>query len=114
MACPEKSHWEPTQKGEHLGFFIDLETGTFSVSVRHTLRLQEKLDIVLNSKYTTARKCASISGTLISMGLAPGLVARLSTRSIYHQINSCQSWDREMILTSESRHELDFWNKVFL
>ena len=29
VACPEKSRWEPTQKGEHLGFFIDLETGTF-------------------------------------------------------------------------------------
>ena len=113
VACPEKSHWEPTQKGEHLGFFIDLETGTFSVPVRCTLRLQEMLDIALNSKYTTARKLASISGTLISMGLALGPVARLWTRPIYHQINSRQSWDREMILTSESRHELDFWNMCF-
>ena len=48
VACPGKSHWEPTQKGEHLGFFIDLETGTFSVPVRHTLMLQEKLHIALN------------------------------------------------------------------
>ena len=22
VACPEKSHWEPTQKGEHLGFLL--------------------------------------------------------------------------------------------
>ena len=95
---PEKSHCEPSKKGEHLWFFIDLETGTFSVPVRRTLRLQEKLDIALNSKYTTARKLASISGTLISMSLALG------------PINSRQSWDREMILTSESRHELDSWN----
>ena len=21
VTCPEKSHWEPTQKGKHLGFF---------------------------------------------------------------------------------------------
>ena len=103
----------PPKREGILGFFIDLETGTFSVPVRHTLRLQEMLDIALNSKYTTARKLASISGTLISMGLASGPVTRLWTRSIYHQINSRQSWDREMILTSESWHELDFWNMCF-
>ena len=57
------------------------------------------LDIALNSKYTTARKLASILGTLISMDLALGPVARLWTRSSYHQINSRQSWDREIILT---------------
>ena len=58
-------------------------------------------------------KLTSISDTLISMGLALGPVARLWTRSIYHQINSHHSWDREMIFTSESRHELDFWNVCF-
>ena len=74
VARPEKSHWESTQKGEHLGFFIHIKSGTFSVPVRRTLRLHEKLDIALNSKYTTASKLASISGTLISMGLALGPV----------------------------------------
>ena len=88
VACPEKSHWELTQKREHLGFFIDLETGTLSVPVTRTLRLQEKLDIALNSKYTIARKLTSISATLISMGLALGPVARLWTGSIYHQFTS--------------------------
>ena len=92
---------------------MDLETGNFSVLVRCTLRLQEKLDIALDSKYTTVRKLASILGTLISMGLPLGPVARLWTRSTYHQINSRQSWDREMILTSELRHKLDFWNLCF-
>ena len=61
VACPGKSHWEPTQKGEHLGLSVDLETGTFAVPVTHTLRLQDKLDIALN------RKLASILGAVIRL-----------------------------------------------
>ena len=41
VASPGKSHWEPTQKGQHLGFFIDLETGTFSVPIRCTLSFKK-------------------------------------------------------------------------
>ena len=88
-------------------------TNWYFFSIPLLARLGFKLDIVLDSNYTTARKLASISGTLISMGLALGPVARLWTGSIYHQINSHQSWDRKIMLTSESRHELEFWNMCF-
>ena len=108
VACPKKSYWEPTQNGKPLWIFYRFRNWYFSVPFTCTIRLHDKLERVLNSNYTTARKLASILSTLISMGLALGPVARLWTRSIYHQINSRQSWDRKMILTSESRQKLDF------
>ena len=77
---------------------MDLETGTFSVPVRRTLRLQEVVDIALNSKYTTARKVASISGTLISMGLSLVQWQGFGLGPFTITINSRQSWNREMIL----------------
>ena len=78
----------PPKRESILDFFIDLGTGIFSVPLTCTIRLQDKLDIVLNSNYTTAKELASISVTLISMGSALGLTARLwirpfTTKSIH-------------------------------
>ena len=55
---------------EHLGFIVDLKEDTFVVPQRRITALQHKLAYFQTSSKTTARKLASLAGTIISIGLS--------------------------------------------
>ena len=99
------------QKGEHLGYFVDLQSGVISVPAVRTQKLKERIVSLLDTG-ATARKAADVMDTVISMGLALEPVARLWTRSLYRQVKLRQSWNRTTELTPESMHELHFWKVV--
>ena len=107
IVCPEKKQWHPVQKGEHLGYCVDLQSGVISVPAVSMQKLEDRIASLLDTG-ATARKIACITGTVISMGLALGPVARLWTRSLYYQIKLWKSWDRKIELTPESMCELHF------
>ena len=77
----EKSQLDPHQVGEFLGYSVsvDLENGVFSVPQTHGL-LNLLHDIRSQHKCVSARAIARVTGTIISMGLALGPVARLFSR----------------------------------
>ena len=102
----------PSSKSEHLGYFVDLQLGVISVPAVRTQKLKERIASLLDTG-ATARKIAGVTGTVISMGLALGPVARLWTRSLYHQVKLWQSGDRKIELTPESMRELHFWKSCY-
>ena len=104
---PRKIPVAPSSKGEHLGYFVDLQSRVMPVPAVRTQKLKERIASLLDTG-ATARKIAGVTGT-VSMGLALGPVARLWTRSLYQQVKLRQSWDRKIELTPESMRELHFW-----
>ena len=84
-----KSQWDPVQCGELLGFIMDLRSGTFQVPPRRVDALKQLLNDTIAKKFVvSARHLSRITGSLVSMGLALGPVARLWTRALRHMSNS--------------------------
>ena len=111
VAHPVRSQWVPKQEGEHLGFIVNMKEGTFAVPQRRITALQHKLAYFQSSSKITARKLASLAGSIISMGLALGPVVRMWTRAIYRVINSANSWNQKVDLSAETAHEIKFWSE---
>ena len=97
LFAQKKPQWHLVQKGEHLGYFVDLQSGVISVPAVRTQKLKERTASLLDTG-ATAKKIAGVTYIVIAMGLALGPVARLWTRyrSLYHQVKSRQSWDRKI------------------
>lgn len=106
----EKSHLVPRQVGEFLGFIVDLKQGLFLVPRAKVDNLMELLHIVKDeSHFISARVVAKVTGTIISMGLALGPVARLFTRHLYQVQNSVLSLSCRVALSGEALSEIQFW-----
>ncbi len=110
---PEKTVWEPSQQGEVLGFLIDLERGYFQVPERRIKCLQKKLGCVAQSSRSSARDIAQVTGTIVSMGLALGPVARLWTRGLYRFIMQANTWGERKELDEDAMREIVFWKNNF-
>ena len=109
----EKSNFEPRQKGEHLGFILDLTKGEFSIPPGKIDHLFNLISLLLDDVSPTARDVSRITGTLISMELALGPVVRLRTRALYAVLNSVHSLSCKVALTREAVEELNFWRDNF-
>ena len=70
-----------------LGFDIDLARGMVQIQLEKIEALGNQIKDALQSKMLPARSLAGITGKLISMSIALGLVTRLMTRSLYAVIN---------------------------
>ncbi len=104
-----KSHWGPTQQGEHLGSLVDLANGLFTVPKRRKIKLVKKLNEIRGTELPTARALASVVGSIISMSLGLGPVARMRTRSLYTNINEAWYWDQNVPVSQEAVEEINFW-----
>ena len=112
MINHEKSIWLSRQEGELLRFISYLKEGTFRVPNHRVGNLKILLDKVTEKKfYTTAREVAKVTGSIISVSLALGPVARLWTRALYRNSSSATIWDRKIILSIEGKKEIKFWAK---
>ena len=110
----EKSNFEPRQKGEHLGFILDLTNGEFSIPPGKIDHLFNLISLLVDDVSPTARDVSRITGTLISMELTLGPVVRLRTRALYAVLNSVHSLSCKVALTREAVEELNFWRDNFL
>lgn len=109
----EKSDFKPRQKGEHLGFTLDLVKGEFSVPPGKIEHLFQLISSLLDKESPTARDISRITGTLISMELALGPVVRLRTRALYAVQNSVLSLSCKVSLSREAVEDLMFWRDNF-
>ena len=78
----EKSHWDPVQIGEWLGFVIDTILMCFRIPEKKVLKLKGLLDSAIQDGFSSFRELARIAGTIISAALAVGPISRLLTRQI--------------------------------
>lgn len=108
-----KSTTVPTQRLKHLGFQLDLASGTFEVPPDRWDRFQHLVSGLLASSadgnMVPCRRVASAAGQVISMGLALGGVSRLFSRSLYADIDTAATWGHRIALSPASREELKFW-----
>ena len=110
----EKSVWPPIQRLEWLGLFWDSVLFSMSIPERHINDLKRNLeDLFLAFPIVTARKLAQCVGKIISMMPVIGNIARLMTRRCYIIIESRESWDSVLRLSSSDFciTELNFWRK---
>ena len=75
LVNPKKSRWE---KDSHLGFVVDLKEGVLSVTPARIHKLNKLLDPASKDFHLSARKIASLVGSIISMGLGIATVALYS------------------------------------
>ena len=75
--------------------------------------LKRKLQQFCSSQKTAARRISSLVGTIVSMGIAIGQVAKMWTRSLYALVNKAPSWDPPIILSDKTSTEIDFWSFCF-
>ena len=104
-----KSHLDPVQIGEWLGFIIDLAKGSFVLPSDKITKLQNAIHSIPSSAMCPVRAVASVVGQIIAMSLAIGPVSRLHTRALYRVINQRWSWSAPVMLSEEAQEELQFW-----
>ena len=110
VAHPEKSQWIPTQRLVWLGFVIDMAVGQIEVPEDKLLATKELAAKILSIPQIPARLLARLVGKIISLGLAIGPVSRFMTRSLYALLESRAAWCDHLILSTEARTELEFWD----
>ena len=105
----EKTHWEPKHNGKWLGFELDTVQGIVSIPTDKVAKLKQFLLQVESLNVCPAKMLASITGRIISMGLALGPISRLRTRAMYYLLNTRLSWSDNLIISDEVREEFLFW-----
>ena len=90
---PKKSRWVPTQKDSHLGFIVDRREGILLVTTARIQKLNKLLDLASKDLHLSARKVASLVGSIVSMGLGIDPVTRFRTQALYSNIEKAASWD---------------------
>jgi len=108
----DKSHFEPMQRGEFLGYHIDLVSSELTVAAHRVTKLADLLGKVQDRR-VTARTLARLAGSIISMGPAVGPVTRLRTRALYEMVHSVGHLDQVVRMSEECRAEVQFWSNCF-
>ena len=105
----EKSHWNPMQIGEWLGFVIDSISMSFRIPEKKVSKLKGLLDFAIQVGYSSFRELARIAGSIISVALAVGPISRLLTRQMYFAIETRSAWDDTIHFSPSLLIELKFW-----
>ena len=106
----DKSHWDPMQIGEWLGFVINTIAMTFQIPEAKVRKLKSLLSSATRDKSSSYRELARIAGSIISVALAVGPLSRLFTRQKHLAIESRSAWDHTLHFSSAFFEELRFWN----
>ena len=102
---------DPVQRGDWLGFTLDLRAGSFFVPGEKVSRLQSTIASLNLDRPVRVRALSSVVGQIISMSLAIGPMVRLRTRACYDVINQRKTWSDSRLLTEEAKAELHFWKE---
>ncbi|CAB4014734.1 Hypothetical predicted protein [Paramuricea clavata] len=114
LLSSDKSVWEPTQCGEVLGFIANFVDGYFRVPEQRIVKLNNQLHTIqVNNYKTTAYGIAKLTGTIISMGLALGPIARVWTRGLYRNLTPTTLWGEIVHLNEDAIREINFWVDSF-
>ena len=70
---------------------------------------------ILMQNVLTPEQLAKITGQLSSMYLAIQRLLRLFTREMYREIENRVSWYEPMVISKETKDELEFWlNNIYI
>jgi hypothetical protein len=103
----KKSHLEPTQKVEHLGFLLNLQEGVLMVPEQKLKSVQKELGKFLVQKEMSCRKAAAILGQLRSFLTAlPCLRAFSDLLVQFTNQHSQLGWDKKVIISLELKNQV--------
>ena len=108
-ANESKSHWEPMQVGEWLGFIISTIQMTFQVPQRKLDKLHNQIHGLILSTAIEVKDLARVAGQIVSMSLGLGPIARLFTRQMYFRIAHSSHWHQCIDIDAALADELKFW-----
>ena len=104
-----RSHWDPMQVGEWLGFVINTIAMTCHIPEAKVQKLKSLLSSAIRDRSYSYRELARIAGSVISVGLAVEPISRLFTRQMYLVIESRSVWDHTLHFSTALLEELRFW-----
>ena len=109
----EKSLRVPCQRGQHLGYIVDLQKRIFLVTQARIDKLFALLEHISKEKLVFVRLIPKLIGSVISMSLGVGPVSRLRTRMLYREVQKTVSWDKKFFISVEAKEEVTFWYYCF-
>ena len=113
----DKSCLQPTTKLQHLGFIIDSENMTVSLSLNKIHKIKELLQSTLNKTFISVRQLASIIGTLVATfpGVAYGpLYYRELELLKINSLKQSKNYKRRILLSPLCKIELCWWTTTGL
>jgi len=107
----EKSHLEPTQQIDYLGFTLNTESfPTISIQKAKRTSIRKEVSRLIKQDLVTARKLARLLGLLIAN--APAIEpTKIMTRNLFFCLRSKTSWADLIYLDPDAKEELIWWRQ---
>ena len=116
LIAEEKSEWKPCERVLWLGHIFDFKTNIVKLSDCRLHSIESCITNLLQASKcsggkVTARRLASVVGSIQSASGAVGNIAKFHTKFCHMCIQSMyyNSWDSVIFLTDKAKHELNFW-----
>ena len=111
----KKSHLEPTQQIDHLGFSVDLKKGVLQVPKEKLKAIQKELGKLLTHAEMSCRKMAAILGATRSFLMAMPFL-RAFTDQLVQFVNQqeVQGWDKKLPIPQELKAQVKEMHKLML
>ena len=111
----EKCLWVPVQSLRFLGANIDSRESYLTIPenrIEKTLNTLAEIKRDVESREKVfVRKIASFVGQIISMAIVIGNVSLIMTKSLSYDIKEANTWFSCIILSEESKVQLEFWQE---
>ncbi|XP_072039448.1 uncharacterized protein [Amphiura filiformis] len=106
----DKSSLEPDMTKDYIGYKICTQgKPMLKIPSARIKKLQKTITRVLQLNKIRARVLARIAGQCVSMSKAV-LPGKLLLRNVYRLLATKLSWDQELVMDSETRADLTWWN----
>ena len=105
---PSKCVNHPTQRIKFLGLIKDSVLQAYFIPQEKKDRVHQQITRVLEHAFLPVRELAGLYGLLISLSKALGPIVRFLTRFGFACINSCDSWNQYVKISSDCKFELHF------
>ena len=106
-----KSHLQFTRLLTHLGFVIDLDSGSFEVPLERWENLQQLITVALSRQKVLVHLLSRIAGHLSSMILAIGPIALIKSRQCHSYLQQ-YSLQFYVAISDSLRDELTYWSHL--
>ena len=110
IVAEEKTIWQPVQYIDWLGIRWNSVDGSISIVEKRVNKAKKSIKETIKKSQTTARELASVVGSIISMSVVFGRVARIMTRHCQITVAAADAWDTQQTVDDYCRLELRFWD----
>ena len=110
IVAEEKTIWHPVQYIDWLGIHWNSLDGCISIVDKRVEKAKKSIKETLKKSRITARELASVVGSIISMSVVFGRVARIMTRHCQIFIAAADAWDTQQQVDDYCHLELRLWD----